>query len=616
VNWEHFRAFLWLRWRLLINQLRRGGIVNAVALGILIVLIALGAGSLSIGLFFTGLFGMPAAPPLVRLVIWDGVAGVFLLFWMIGLMMELQRSEVLSLDRFLHLPVSLRGVFVINYLSSLICPDVAIFLPAMLALALGFTLRAGPALLVQFPLLAAFLLMVTGVTYQFQGWLASLMTNPRRRRTVIVTVMMACVLMFQVPSLINVFRPWEKLADTEASARDAARVQELGRKLAAGEINAQQYQQQLDEQRRADQIQAADASRQTMDRLESTTRLVNTILPPGWLALGVTEAAEGNVVPALLGTLGMGLIGAASLWRAYRTTLRLYTGQFTSGKRKPAVAAVPVAAHPAPVNASAGLLERQIPWIPERAAAVALCGFRSLLRAPEAKMMLLSPIILVLVFSGVFMANRIELPQMVRPLLVFGALTITLLTTSQILGNQFGFDRDGFRVLVLSAVPRRDILLGKNLAFAPFALGLTALAVTLVAVFQPLRLEHLLGALPQFVCMYLPFCLLANMLSMMAPMAIRPGSFKAANPKGTAILLHLAFAMFSPLALAPALIPLAVEFVVEELTGVGGLPICLLLSVLQCVAIVYLYRALLRWEGDVLQAREKKILEAVTTRAE
>ena len=37
----------------------------------------------------------------------------------------------------------------------------------------------------------------------------------------------------------------------------------------------------------------------------------------------------------------------------------------------------------------------------------------------------------------------------------------------QLMANQFGFDRDGFRVFVLSAARRRDILLGKNLSFAP-----------------------------------------------------------------------------------------------------------------------------------------------------
>ena len=48
-----------------------------------------------------------------------------------------------------------------------------------------------------------------------------------------------------------------------------------------------------------------------------------------------------------------------------------------------------------------------------------------------------------------------------------------------------------------------------------------------------------LATLPEFVCMYLPFCLLANFLSIFAPMPIRAGSFKPVNPRGLPILLHL-----------------------------------------------------------------------------
>ena len=36
------------------------------------------------------------------------------------------------------------------------------------------------------PVMAAFLFALTAITYQFQGWLASMMSNPRKRRTVIV----------------------------------------------------------------------------------------------------------------------------------------------------------------------------------------------------------------------------------------------------------------------------------------------------------------------------------------------------------------------------------------------------------------------------------------------
>src|SRR5205085_5802193 len=116
----------------------------------------------------------------------------------------LQRSEVLAMDKFLHLPVSLLGAFLINYVSSsLLSVSLALFAPAMLGLALGLTLRRGPAMLLVLPLLAAFLLMVTALTYQFQSWLASLMTNKRRRRSIIAVVTVAFILLCQAPQLLQ-----------------------------------------------------------------------------------------------------------------------------------------------------------------------------------------------------------------------------------------------------------------------------------------------------------------------------------------------------------------------------------------------------------------------------
>src|SRR5262249_60906359 len=101
---------------------------------------------------------------------------------------ELHRSGRLWLSRFSPLPVSLSGVFVLNYLSSLLSLTLVLLLPAMLGLTFGLLFGRGLAMLPLLPLLLAFLLMVTAVSYQFQGWLASLMVNKRRPRTILVLV--------------------------------------------------------------------------------------------------------------------------------------------------------------------------------------------------------------------------------------------------------------------------------------------------------------------------------------------------------------------------------------------------------------------------------------------
>lgn len=615
MNWQHFRAFLWLRWRLLVNQLRRGGAANVVILAILAAFGACFVVALFLTLFLVGLFVLPEAPPAVLLYVWDGLVVAFLASWATGLIVELQRSEVLSLDKFMHLPVSLKGAFLINYLSSLLSLTLAIFLPAMLALSLALVLAKGPAMLLLFPLLAAFLLMVTALTYQFQSWLAALMVNKRRRRTIIVFVTLAFILMCQLPNLVNILQPWNRHQQDDPALALRREQAELDRAHIAKEITDDEYQQRAAEiQRKRKGIEESNS--RILQQVEDAIRLVNVVLPIGWLPLGAATAAEGRALPALLGTLGMGLIGSASLWRAYRTTLRLYTGQLSSGKRAPVPAATPPPKAAKAAKPSIPLLERHLPWLSEPASAIALGGFRSLTRAPEAKMLLLTPVILLVIFGAMLLTRSQKLPDIVPPLAAFGTMAMILLTMIQLVGNQFGFDRAGFRVYVLSAAPRRDILLGKNLSVAPLALGLGTVMLAVLQVFQPMRLDHFLAALPQFVTMYLLFCLLANGLSIFAPMPIRPGTLKPINPKGIPILLHIGFMFLFPLVMLPALLPLVAELVLEDLGWVHGVPICLPLSLVECAAVVGAYRLVLPWQGGLLQAREQRILETVTTRAE
>jgi ABC-2 type transport system permease protein len=573
VNGQHLLAFFWLHWRIRVNQMKRGGTANAVLLSIVVVAAVLAAAVLLVVFFLVGLFVVPGGSPALPLYLWDGLVAAFLFLWVVGLLTELQRSEALSLEKFLHLPVSLTGVFVLNYLSSLLSLSLIVFVPAMTGLALGLIFAKGPALLWQLPLVAAFFLMITAVTYQFRGWLASLMVNKRRRRTIIALVSLAFILVTQLPNMVNLILTRE------------------GPKA----------------------VPSPEQSQEALDHLERTVRLINLILPPGWLPLGAMAAAEGDVLPALLGTLGMAGIGTASLWRAYRTTVRLYTGHLTSGRKSPAPAVLPAKTGKRP---GGGLLDKDLPWLSEPAAAIALGGFRSLTRAPEAKMMLLTPVLMVVIFGGMVLRGPIDMTAAARPLVAFGAMSMILFTMLQLVGNQFGFDRNGFRVFVLCPAPRKDILLGKNLAVAPLALGMGAAAAGLVQGIYPLRLDHFLALWPQLLSMYLVFCLIANWLSILSPMRTASGTLKPANTNLVSVLFHLIFSLMLMLVLSMTLLPLGVEFVLD-LQGLGrGIPVCLLLSLVECVAVVYLYRFVLIRQGNWLQAREQRILNIVMTKAE
>lgn len=64
-------------------------------------------------------------------------------------------------------------------------------------------------------------------------------------------------------------------------------------------------------------------------------------------------------------------------------------------------------------------------------------------------MMLLTPLIMNVIFGSMLLNGRQQVPELARPLVAIGGMVFVLLGMLQLTGNQFGFDRDGFRVFVL-----------------------------------------------------------------------------------------------------------------------------------------------------------------------
>jgi hypothetical protein len=98
MNSQHLRAFLWLRWRLRVNQWRRGGIANSV---LLVLRLVLGVGfaiALFIVFLLIGCFMLADSSPTVLMYFWDGLILGFLFLWTTGLVADLQRAEALSLN--------------------------------------------------------------------------------------------------------------------------------------------------------------------------------------------------------------------------------------------------------------------------------------------------------------------------------------------------------------------------------------------------------------------------------------------------------------------------------------------------------------------------------------
>lgn len=470
-------------------------------------------------------------------------------------------------------------------------------------------------MLLLFPLIAAFALMVTALTHQFRGWLASLMVNQRRRRTIISVATLVFILIVQTPSIVNFAsgRWWNRPGTARSNQIETQR-QELDRALASGEISPQEHRRKMTELLRPNQ-------QEDWEFIQRVAGTINRFVPLGWLPYGVSASFEGNHLPGVLGTLGLALIGAGSLRRSYRTTMRLYTGHYnampSTTLSAPPVAGSPPRAGPALSGKyPAAFLEKRISGLSEHASVVTFASLRAMLRAPEAKLMLLSPLVMVFIFGGMFFNNRTPPLELMRPLLASGGFTFIFFMMLGMVGNQFSFDRSGFRAYVLSPAPRKDILLGKNLAMAPFVVGFMILTALLFQYRYSMRADHFVAVLVQIVPMYLVFCLVGNVLSIIAPMPVAAGSMKPVKPKAATILIHTAFIFLFPLALSPTLIPLGIEYLLSFTDSFARVPAYLMLAIGECTFVVWLYPRILRAQGDLLERRERRILEIVTTKAE
>jgi hypothetical protein len=229
---------------------------------------------------------------------------------------------------------------------------------------------------------------------------------------------------------------------------------------------------------------------------------------------------------------------------------------------------------------------------------------------------MLLPLIMLVMFVGGFASTNVQ-SESFGPFVIFGFVGMMLAMMMQFIGNMFGFDRDGFRTFVLSPIPRREILLGKNLTLAPLVLGLGLLVVTGAGFVVHLRWDQFLAAYFQLFTMYLLFSLLGNVCAIYAPFMIPSGSLKGARPRLSVVLVQFACMMISPCVVGiPTVLPSGIELALYESGVAKGVPVSLGFSVVIFAASLAGYRGVLAWQGQLLADREQQILEAVTRKME
>jgi len=225
--------------------------------------------------------------------------------------------------------------------------------------------------------------------------------------------------------------------------------------------------------------------------------------------------------------------------------------------------------------------------------------------------------IMLLIFGVmIFLRRSAVLGDNFKPFIATGVIAFTFLGMSQLMFNQFGFDRGGFRELVLLPVPRKHILLGKNLAFLPIAVGIGLAFLVLVKVALRISFIIVIATGLQLVAAFLLLSMAGNLLSVLVPYRIAPGSLKPTKASAMTSFLIFASRLLFPIAIIPIFLPPALGLLSSS---VGWLPAAmanLFLSVILLVLFTLFYRLSLARLGDLLQRREKEILQVVTREVE
>lgn len=579
---RHLRTIIWLRWRLSRNQWSRGGWLNAV-LAMIIILGGFVIGALgAVAGVLLGFFKMADFSPAVLLGFWDAIILAFLFFWMIGLVSEIQRSESIDISKMLHMPISIRDIFIVNYLASHLTLSIILFLPAMLGLSLGLLLGKSLYMILMFPLVLCFIFMISAWTYCLRGWLVTLMVNKRRRRAVIAGITFVFILVSQLPNLLgNIFQYHiqHKVSTVETMQPD----------------------------------RQAETPSVDSDKLRHRRLILgaHNYIPFLWVGNGARSLAMGNPWPAVLCSSGAFLIGVLGLKRAYRSTIRFYQGQ-SVGMKKKEKRKEEKAVH---IRKERPAL--QLPCVSAETSALASVFFRSIKRAPEIKMMLGTNLLIMLIFGGAMLLRRsADISDIFKPFIATGAVAVTFFGMTQLMFNLFGTDRSGFRMLVLLPVPRQRILLGKNIACLPIVLliGLVLLLFVKFAVRVPVVI--VLAATLQLMAAFLMLCIAGNLVSVLVPYRIASGSMKPTKTKTLTTVMIIISHMLFPVMMIPVFTIPALGLLTNKISSLPAGVTNILFSAVLLGLFFVLYRVSLAPLGRLFQQREKKILEIVTQEIE
>ena len=422
-----FRAFLWMRWRVLVNSLERTGARDTLErfsvaidkLGPIMALVLLIPSS--IALFVVGItagFGAATGS-------WTIPMELVRYFLLLGLALTVIGPIVLptrdggNVVRLLLLPIPRVAWYVAQVSAALADPWIALMIPILvgvpIGLAVGLHFVAASIALVAG---AAFIVFVLGLTSLASSVIHLLLRDRRRGDIVMLVLVLVLPLMGILPQfLIRAERPdGRRLTRAERNALPPSRV-ELAVVRLAPYVPSETYRHAV------------------LDGRQSPIDAAKPIAALAVMALAIASAG----------------------FAAFRRVLDM-----------------PVSLGTRTAGAFGGLWDRVIPGLSPAASAVAFTQLRLALRTPRGRATIGSPLLMPLVLAGLAYKRGGSLPIPFLsttdglPLATFGcfAAVLALMPLSM---NQFAIDKAGFTRQMLSPLSIRDLLVGKAVGNALIA---------------------------------------------------------------------------------------------------------------------------------------------------
>ena len=422
-----FRAFLWMRWRVLVNSLERTGSrdtierfsVAAGKLGPIMAMIVLIPSA--IGLFVLGItagFGIATGSMLIPLQVLRYLAFLGIALTLLGPVM-LPTRDGGSVARMLLLPIPKTALYAAQVAGALADPWIALLVPAVTGVAIGMAVGLSAAgTIIALAAGAVFLLFVLGIA-SFASSLIHLLLRDRRRGDLVLLVLvlilpiMAAAPQFLLPERHTGGR---RLTRSERQAQPPSRTERVVLRLVPYVPSEMYYR----------------ATQNALSPLDAA-------LPLAGLAIAA---------------LGIQMAGYA----AYRRVLDMPASQ---GIRR--------------AGSFGGLWSRVIPGLSPAASAVAFNQLRLALRSPRGRATIGSPLLMPILLAALgYQRGGVPIPGLQG---YYGLATAAMGCFASILGllplsmNQFAIDKAGFTRYMLSPFGIDDLVVGKAVGNALIAAG-------------------------------------------------------------------------------------------------------------------------------------------------